>query len=75
MPRIIQTKTFEYRVTCGNCSSRIGFVPQEVRVRSYRDIDGGCDTDLTIKCPSCGEAIHLPYNYKDRIEKHSTSEN
>ena len=74
MPRVIRTQTFEYRVTCTNCASRLGFTPQEVHIRSYRDIDGGCDTDLTIECPTCGETIHLPYNYASRLEKHATSE-
>lgn len=47
------------RTTCGNCTSILEYVPQEVQKRPYRDWDGSMDSENWIVCPCCGSKAHV----------------
>lgn len=46
-------------VVCKNCGATLSYVPKDIKSHSYKDYDGGGNTDYFIKCPPCGEKIYV----------------
>lgn len=45
----------ERQHVCKSCGATLGYLKPDVCRQDYKDIDGGSDTQWTIKCPQCNE--------------------
>jgi len=45
------------KITCGECSAIVEYVPHEEQSYVHHDYGGGSDTIHYIICPNCGEQI------------------
>lgn len=43
------------RVSCGNCGTRLEYVPADVKERHGTDYGGGPDGAEWVVCPKCGK--------------------
>ncbi len=46
-------------VICRNCGATLQYVPKDIQSRTYKDYDGGSNTDYFINCPPCGEKVFV----------------
>jgi DNA-directed RNA polymerase subunit RPC12/RpoP len=62
MVRIVKVEphpTVVKEVVCRSCGATLEYVPNDVKSNSYRDIDGGYDTDHHITCPNCSKQVKV----------------
>ena len=45
--------------SCRKCSSILKYTEDEVKYRAVSDYGGGSEEEKTIKCPVCGNRIHV----------------
>ena len=46
-------------VVCRKCGSTLNYVPADIQQRTETDYGGGRDIVKFIKCPPCGNEIHV----------------
>lgn len=46
-------------VVCRNCGVKLSYTPNDVKLKVYRDYDGGSDSYKYIKCLKCNNTIVL----------------
>ena len=50
-------------VVCRHCGVRLSYIPRDIKVKRYTDIDGCSDAYNYIECPSCQTNITVKRHY------------